>query len=116
AIGKSISQEVLDMPFEGRKNDWINELTALVDQHIYSLYHLWSVNYMAYDMVEEGNTFAAHYSELDKHNFEQYLGQQVEGLKGDPDKLRQHLLKIYAGPVVTSSQNKTHPLIGDRQQ
>ena len=116
AIGKSISQEIMDMPFEGRKNDWINELTALVDQHIYSLYHLWPVNYIAYDMVEEGNTFAAHYSELDKHNFEQYLDQQVEGLKGDPIKLRQHLLKIYAGPVVTSSQNKTHPHIGDRQQ
>ncbi|MEL6134666.1 MAG: hypothetical protein AAFR59_14995, partial [Bacteroidota bacterium] len=84
--------------------------------HIHTLYRPWPINYIAYDLKEGGDRYAAHYRDQDKERFIEYLRQQMEDLKGDPQKLYAHLLQIYAGPIQTASQNKTRPLVGDGQQ
>lgn len=98
AIGAPLNDEIAKFDDDLQKNDFLKTLADLLDDKIHKQYKLWNTNYIAYDLLNETNTFANNYSDEEKEHFSNY----VEKLCTPNDKLKPYLLKIYAGPADNS--------------
>lgn len=80
-------------------NDMIKDIAALIDKQIFEGYKLWKTNYMAADMLSNGDTFKMHYSDEQRVEFESYIQKLVDHTDVDRDEFKHVLLSIYANPV-----------------
>jgi len=71
----------------------------MIDKQIYKDYVLYPNNYIAYDILNQGNTCHEHYTEEERLRFEQYLQMKSQIQDVSEEKMRENLLKIYATPV-----------------
>lgn len=82
------------------KNERFKTLGAAMDRKIISEYKLWPNNYIAHDLLNSSNEFAANYSAEQKKAFESYMDLQLSVMNvDDKDELREIFLSIYANPV-----------------
>lgn len=95
--------DVLDTELDkiDRENDNTNKqvqaLAQVIDDSILSTYKLWPTNYIAYDIINNTNTFASFYSENEKKLFEKRLEMKID--QDNPIAL-EGFLNMYANPVV----------------
>lgn len=82
---------------ESNPNKQIQALAQVIDDAILSTYKLWPTNYIAYDMLNGSERFAAHYSEKEKDLFERRLELRIDA---DDKVVREGFLAMYANPVV----------------
>ncbi|MGN0086733.1 MAG: 1-acyl-sn-glycerol-3-phosphate acyltransferase [Alloprevotella sp.] len=95
-------------------NTWIDEIAGLpkaqffaelarrIDLAIHHNYQIYPSNYIAADMLEEGQRYAAHYTPEEREAFLQYLSERtamVELPSPDGKFLRERLLTMYANPL-----------------
>ncbi len=98
-----ISEEIHQMA--GRltnRNELVSATSALIDSHIYRNYAIFTVNKIAYDLLDQGGRFASDYTLMEKLDFEKYLGKQIEKIdldNKDVDFLMIKLLEMYANPL-----------------
>ena len=78
-------------------NKQIQALAQVIDDSILSTYRLWPTNYIAYDIVNQTNTYSHMYSENEKSLFERRLEMRID--HNNPLVL-QSFLAMYANPVV----------------
>ena len=100
-IDKPIDEELCQIPAELRKNDKLNMISQIIDNHIYKNYKLFSTNYIAYDYLTQTDEFAQQYTEKQKTEFLKYLEEQSIVEDVDSAKMMKYLLNIYANPVKT---------------
>lgn len=84
------------------KQELFVRVAELVDKGIFANYRLYPNNYVAADLLEGSNHFAAHYTLEDKQRFSDYVdGQLVRIDLPDKDEpfLREKLLLMYANPL-----------------
>ncbi len=98
-IGKPLDQELNEIPETISNNDKIQLVCQMIDKQIYKDYVLYPNNYIAYDILNQGNTCHEHYTEEERLRFEQYLQMKSQIQDVSEEKMRENLLKIYATPV-----------------
>ena len=84
------------------KQELFARVAGLIDRGIFANYRLYPNNYVAADLLEGGNRFAAHYTADDRQRFTAYIDRQLGriDLPGkDDDFLRGKLLEMYANPL-----------------
>lgn len=88
----------------------------LIDQAIHRSYEIFSINYIAFDLLNGGNRFARKYTENERHSFEDYLEEQLAKIQDVPDItpeehafMKEMMLVMYANPL----KNKLKTLLGD---
>ena len=84
------------------KQELFTRVAGLIDRGIFANYRLYPNNYVAADLLEGGNRFAAHYTADDRQRFTAYIDRQLGriDLPGkDDDFLRGKLLEMYANPL-----------------
>lgn len=101
-IGKPIIEEIDSIPEELNQNDKIYEICKMVDQQIYHNYKLFPNNFIAFDLIDQHQTFAEKYSQEEKEKFIAYLDKQSIVEDVPKEKMMHYLLHIYANPVTTS--------------
>lgn len=74
-------------------------LTDIINKRIRSHYHLYPNNYIAYDILNGGNTYSSLYSQEQKMVFEKRFHQIIGSLIGEKNQLEEIFLGIYANPV-----------------
>lgn len=99
SVAPTINREELQDCDKHEKNDKFAQLAQLIDKRVYSHYKLWKTNYIAYDMLEEGERYASQYSDTEKDAFIQYMEEGLRSLVGEADELKNIFLNIYANPV-----------------
>jgi 1-acyl-sn-glycerol-3-phosphate acyltransferase len=82
---------------QGNQNKQIQALAQVIDDSILSSYRLWPTNYIAYDLLNETNQFASHYTEKEKLLFERRLEMRIDI---ENKIVREGFLAMYANPVV----------------
>jgi len=82
-------------------NKQIQALALELDKHIIGNYRLWPTNYIACDLLQESNTYAAYYTEAEKQLFERRLEMRID-VKNRT--LRDGFLALYANPVLNQKQ------------
>lgn len=95
-------------------NTWLHELNSLprqeffaqmaarIDRELHCRYRLYPCNYVALDLLNSNNAQASHYTEADRHHFEDYLTRQIAKIQlaqKDEPFLRQCILTMYANPL-----------------
>lgn len=98
-IGKPITDKIDSIDRSLNNNDQLYEVSKMVDQQIYTDYYLFKTNYIAYDYQEQGNEFAAQYTEQEKVHFLEYLRKQAICEDVSEEKMMFYLLQIYSNPV-----------------
>lgn len=78
-------------------NKQIQALAQVIDDAILSTYKLWPTNYIAYDILNNTDKHAAHYTEDEKSLFERRLELRIN--EDNPVEY-QGFLAMYANPVV----------------
>ena len=99
-ITPTISMELIQTLPEN-ETDFCNAFTQLIDQQTISAYQLWDTNYMAYDILNNDNKYAQHYTTESLNNFLLYIQKQLENIKDIEDNktLEKMFLELYANPV-----------------
>jgi len=77
-------------------NKQIQALAEVIDESILSGYKLWPTNYIAYDIVNQTNSYSHFYTENEKSLFERRLEMRID--HNNPLAL-QSFLAMYANPV-----------------
>jgi len=97
-VGEILDQEILDLKNNfDNTNKQIQELTAIIDQHIIRNYKLWDTNYIAYDLLYQTQKFDDFYKPEDKQLFERRMAKRIDISN---DLMKQSFLAMYANPVV----------------
>ena len=97
-VGDVINKEMDTIKVEfDNSNKQIQALAQVIDDSILSTYRLWPTNYIAYDIVNQTNTYSHLYSENEKSLFERRLEMRID--HNNPLVL-QSFLAMYANPVV----------------
>ena len=109
-IGQPINDEIAQIDRSIRKNDKLTAVARIIDQQIYSNYHLYATNYIAYDCLEQCNKFAEYYTEKQKEEFLQYIHKQSIIEDVSAEKMENYLLNIYANPVKTKIGGNIIPI------
>ncbi|MBP7809312.1 MAG: 1-acyl-sn-glycerol-3-phosphate acyltransferase [Bacteroidia bacterium] len=105
-FGKPIKEELIEINKFTNDNDKIKQLAALIDNRIHKDYKLNAVNYIAYDLNHNTNVFANNYSVAEKESFINYVNEKTAALSGEPDVLKNILVKMYAAPVENKLETK----------
>lgn len=74
----------------------IRALQQEIDRQIYKNFKLWPNNYIAYDLLNETDEWAANYTPQERQRFVAYVQEKLDD--GHPE-MRDYLLEIYANPV-----------------
>lgn len=97
-----IGQDVELLPEAER----ISRIADLIDREIHSLYALYAVNYIAWDMLTGSSAWSDMYTEKKREAFITYLDEQIsrikmpEGVVRDDAFLRERMLEMYANPAI----------------
>ena len=97
-VGDVINKEMDTIKAEfDNSNKQIQALAQVIDDSILSTYRLWPTNYIAYDILNQTNTYSHLYSENERSLFERRLEMRID--HNNPLVL-QSFLAMYANPVV----------------
>ncbi len=83
------------------KNNQIQALAQAIDDSILQSYKLWPTNYIAYDLLNNSNTYSHLYTENEKSLFERRLEMKID--ENNPQMV-ESFLAMYANPVVNKSK------------
>ena len=97
-IGDVLETEIDDIKENfDTSNKQIQALAQVIDDSILSNYKLWSTNYIAYDILNNTDTFSYLYTENEKLLFERRLEMRIDHIH---PVAKQGFLDMYANPVV----------------
>lgn len=85
------------------RNQYLEQLTAIIDNKIFGGYRIYPCNYIALDMLNGNNNMCNNYTAKDKKRFEKYLKGQLAKISienPDYDFLRCKILEMYANPLI----------------
>jgi hypothetical protein len=100
ALGTPLNNYLDDIKTEKFNNDYLALVAQQIDHEIYKNYKLWPTNYLAYDILENGNRFSEHYTSEISDKFKSRFDAIREILPdGKMDELWDIFLHIYANPV-----------------
>lgn len=99
SVGTPILSELHEIEKHANENERIKQLVTQIDQQIYSDFKLWPLNYVAMDLIENGDQYKDHYTEKEKEHFIQYIQTKITGLKGEPEVLFSLFARMYANPL-----------------
>ena len=91
------------LPANMSKNDFYTAIAQEIDRRIYKSYRLYPGNFVAIDLLQDGNTYADRYTIEERATFEAYLAGQLQKIEmpgKDPDFLRTKILEMYANPAL----------------
>jgi 1-acyl-sn-glycerol-3-phosphate acyltransferase len=82
------------------KNRRIEEISELIDKHIYLNYKLWPNNYVAYDILMQEHRFKNKYTHAEEKKFKTMLDQALIHIDFPITNIQERFLKLYANPVI----------------
>ena len=82
-------------------NEWLKNMAETIDRQIYSIYKLWSTNYIAYDLLNQTDMFEEKYTAEEKTKFLKYINEKLEKVPADYNKeeVFRIAISMYAMPV-----------------
>lgn len=105
----TITAEELQFCDGFEKNDKFTHLAQIIDRRVYSHYKLWKNNFIAYDLIENGDKYAQEYTPEEKKAFVEYMNEGLKSLVGEADELKSIFLNIYANPVRNKERLTSQP-------
>lgn len=97
--GMPIEKELIEIEKKKNENEKIKELAVVIDEQLYTNYHLWPLNYIASDIANESDEYRAFYTETERENFIAYIKQKTAKLQGDDLAIFNLFIAMYSNPL-----------------
>lgn len=101
-FGKPMRPDIAALPDDLHKNEFIHQLSTIIDQQIIGNYKIQISNTIAYDLLTGNPIVSNAYSDQEKEKFVADMERKINTLAGEKDDLRAIYLNMYARPY----QNK----------
>lgn len=98
-----ISDAIDSINSELPRNQYLEQVTSLIDNNIFKGYRIYPCNYIALDMLNGSEDMKTNYTAKDKRKFVKYINKQVAKISIDnPDYefLQHKMLEMYANPLI----------------
>ncbi|BAO54544.1 hypothetical protein NMS_0535 [Nonlabens marinus S1-08] len=82
-------------------NQLLQHVVSKLDRVIQSNYRLWPTNYIAFDLLNDTQSYTEHYTDKDQKQFERRLRLRVD--MKDPEAVKS-FLNMYARPVINKEE------------
>lgn len=88
------------------KNELVHRISTIIDCAIHLGYHIYAVNYIAYDKVNRTETYIDRYSAEEVRKFEDYIESQLAKVEidkpsdDDMEYMRHMMYVMYANPLI----------------
>ena len=96
--------EKIDLVSETQnRSTLLQEVANLIDEEIFRNYEIYTINYIAYDILKNSDRFASKYITKEKNNFVAYVNKQVDKIKvdnKDVDFLETKIIEMYANILI----------------
>ena len=102
-VSAPIDDEIAALDSSVPRNQFLDQVAAIIDRHIFKNYRIYPCNRIALDMLRGDNAQAAFYNDADKKQFNDYLEAQLKKIEipnPDWDFLRDRILTMYANPLI----------------
>lgn len=99
SICEPITEEDLYEIQDCTDTEFHRRVATLIDQRIFSHYHLSVNNFIAYDLLNKSNHFNNKYSIEQKESFIHNMSHLEEYHVSEPERLKDIFLNIYANPI-----------------
>ena len=102
-VSEPIDEEIAALDESVPRNQYLDQVAAIIDRHIFKGYKIYPSNRIALDMLRGDNSQSAYYTDKDKRKFEKYLEGQLKKITiPDPDwdYLKERILTMYANPLI----------------
>lgn len=98
-FGQPVNDKVEHLRSIKNRNELLKLFAEAIDKEIYANYHLWSTNYIAYDLLHSVKKYADQYTEEEKSNFISYMNDRL-ALLAEDDQNQHFFLTMYANPII----------------
>lgn len=102
-VAQPIDNEIAALDESVPRNQFLDQVAAIIDKHIFKGYRIYPCNRIALDMLNGDNSQSAYYTEQDKKEFQDYLDGQLGKIKipnPDWEYLKERILTMYANPLI----------------
>jgi 1-acyl-sn-glycerol-3-phosphate acyltransferase len=99
-FGKPIEIDFDEVKTKAEENIQIEEISQLIDKHIYQNFKLWPNNYVAYDMLMQEHRFKEKYTYAEEKRFKSMIEQAMIFIDFPITDIKERFLKLYANPVI----------------
>ena len=104
SYGKPIHSFLNNIDETRPTNDLLQDVAELIDKRIHCNFKLWPNNYLAFDLLNNSNTYSDQYSEIDKSRFEGLIKEAIDCIGDHEGEVRERFLKLYATPVINANK------------
>ena len=102
-VSEPIDNEISALDDSVPRNQFLDQVAAIIDKHIFKGYRIYTSNRVALDMLNGNNSQSEYYTAQDKRQFEEYLNGQLGKISipnPDWDYLKERILTMYANPLI----------------
>ena len=102
-VSAPIDSEIAALDSSVPRNQFLDQVAHIIDNHIFTGYRIYPCNRIALDMLNGDNSQASFYTQSEKDEFCKYLEGQLAKIDiPDPDWdfLREKILTMYANPLI----------------
>ena len=102
-VGKPLNSTVNPSSLDEKDPALLQQIANLIDKEIFRNYEIYTINYIAYDILNNTNRFTNKYTPKEKDNFINYVNQQVDKVdikNKDIDYLKTKIVEMYANILI----------------
>ena len=102
-VSTPIDSEIAALDPTVPRNRFLDQVTEIIDRHIFRGYRIYPCNRIALDMLRGDDSQASFYTQEEKDAFEKYLSGQLSRItipNPDWNYLRERILTMYANPLI----------------
>ena len=102
-VSAPIDDEIAALDSSVPRNQFLDQVAQIIDNHIFKGYRIYPCNRIALDMLRGDNAQASEYTPKQKQEFQNYLDGQLAKIEipnPDWDYLRERILTMYANPLI----------------
>jgi hypothetical protein len=103
SVTRPLSEYIDKVEENDTLNNKLTRLAELIDAEIYLHYKLWPGNYIAYDLMNDGDKYRTFYNSEEKNKFLRYMENEIRGIVGDRKSIEELFLGIYSNPLINAN-------------
>ncbi len=100
---KPLNEKIDLVSASQNRSTLLQEVADLIDEEIFKNYEIYTINYIAYDILNNSDRFSSKYNATEKNNFVEYVNQQVDKIEidnKDVDFLETKIIEMYANILI----------------
>lgn len=102
-VCKPLNEKIDSVSATQNRATILQDIANLIDEEIFKNYEIYTINYIAHDMLKNTDRFSNKYTAEEKSNFIAYINKQIDKIKidnKDVEFLQHKIVEMYANELI----------------